>query len=325
MKKVLTFALAMLLAGCQQVAYTGNPEYRKYAMSDLALLQMSTKRATAAEVCSRIALPQPGEEKVKHYPLSAEELQVLKDCLSKAIPAPNSTPEALNRRWKSEGIEIRLLGFDGHTLCSISQNSICSYSDSERHGNTLLCLPDVEMGVLRALPPVKAAKEYRDKEERYAYHCRHRAKAAKEIHQKADKACSARVELEAEDDKEYIELEEEEFQQLKSILATAEPLPAMTREAWDAPENHCMPLPPMLVRTSLQLLDDDEELICSIPLDYSYFAASSNAEIFIQSENQGEAAALPDEQLKAFNELPFHTKVQEEKAEMTEDQLRDLQ
>ncbi|MBR5879468.1 MAG: hypothetical protein IKY91_07910 [Akkermansia sp.] len=323
MKKVLTFALAMLLAGCQQVAYTGNPEYRKYAMSDLALLQMSTKRATAAEVCSRIALPQPGEEKVKHYPLSAEELQVLKDCLSKAIPAPNSTPEALNRRWKSEGIEIRLLGFDGHTLCSISQNSICSYSDSERYGKTLLCLPDIEMSVLRALPQIKAAKEYRDTEERYAYHCRHRAKAAEGIRQQAVKACSARVELETTDDKEYIELEEEEFQQLKSILATAEPLPAMTREAWDTPENHCMPLPPMLVSTSLQLLDDDEELIDSIPLDYSYFAASSNAAIFTQRENQGEAAALPDEQLKAFNELPFHARTQEKKAEMTEDQLRD--
>ena len=323
MKKVLTLALAMLMAACQQVAYTGNPEYRKYTMNDLALLQMSSRRATAAEVCSHIALPQPGEEKVKHYPLSAEELQVLKTCLGKAMPAPHSTPEALNRRWKSEGIEIRLLGFDGHTLCTISQNSICSYSDSERFGKTLLCLPDAEMGVLRALTPIKAAKEYKDEEERYAYHCRHRAKAAKEIRNKAARACAARVELETEDDKEYIELEEEELQKLKSILATAEALPAMTREAWDTPESHCMPLPPMLVSTSLQLLDDEEELIDSIPLDYSYFAASSNAAIFTQTENQGEAAALPDEKLKEFNELPFHAKTKEEKTEMTEDQLRD--
>jgi hypothetical protein len=84
-----------------------------------------------------------------------------------------------------------------------------------------------------------------------------------------------------------------------------------------------MPLPPMLVSTSLQLLDDEEELIDSIPLDYSYFAASSNAAIFTLTENQGEAAALPDEQLKAFNELPFHSKTKEEQAEMTENQLRD--
>ncbi len=323
MKKVLILALAMLLTDCQQMAYTGNPEYRKYTMDDLALLQMSTRRATTAEVYSRIAQPQHGEETVKRYPLSEDDLQVLKDCLSKVIPAPHSTAEALNRRWKSEGIEIRLFGSDGHHLCSISQNSICSYSDSERFGNTLLCLPDADMGVLRALPPIREAKEYKDKEERYAYHCRHRAKAAEEIRHKAAEACMARVELETTDDKEYIELEEEELQQLKSILATAEPLPAMTRQAWDTPENHCMPLPPLLVSTSLQLLDDEEEPIDSIPLDYSYFAASSNAGSFTQTENQGEAAALPDEQLKAFNELPFHSRIQEEKAEMTEAQLRD--
>ena len=323
MKKVLILATAILLANCQQAAYTGNPAYRKYTMNDLSLLRMSTRRATAAEICSHIVLPQPGEEKVKHYPLSNEELQVLKDCLSKVIPAPNSTPEALNRRWKSEGIEIRLIGFDGHTLCSVSQNTLCSYSDAERFGNTLLCLPDIEMGVLQALPTIKAAREYKDTEERYSYHYRRRAKAAEEIRAAAAKTCAARVILETDDDKEYIELEEEELEQLKNILATAEPLPAMTREAWNAPENHCMPLPPMLVNASLQLLDDDEELISSIPLDYPYFAASSDADIFTKSENQGEVSALPDKQLKAFNELHFRTTLQEKKAEMTENQLRD--
>ena len=323
MKKVLISALAILLTGCQQVAYTGNPEYRAFTMNDLALLQMSTRRATAAEVYSRIALPQPGEEEIRRYPLNADELQVLRNCLGKAMPAPNSTPEALNSRWKSEGIEIRLLDFEGRSLCAISQNSLCSYSDSERYGRTLLCLPDTEMEVLRALPPVKAAREYKDKEERYTDHCRRRAEAAAKIRSTAARTSTARVELETRDEKEFIELEEEELQQLKNILTTAEPLPAMTRQAWDSPESHCMPLPPLLVSTSLQLLDDEEEPIDSIPLDYSYFAASSNAGSFTQTENQGEAAALPDEQLKAFNELPFHSRIQEEKAEMTKAQLRD--
>ncbi len=318
MKKLLPLAVALLLTDCQQATYTGNPEYREFATNDLELLQMGTQCAASAEIYCRIETQQAGEPEIKRYPLGPEELQQLKDCLKKTMPAPKSGPEALSRRWKAADIELRLLTINGRTLCTVSQNTICSYSDSERYGRTLLCLPDTEMGVLKALPTLKIAREYKNEEERYALHCRHRAERAGEIRAAAAEASEARIELESDSDKEYVYLEDEELEQLKGILSTAESLPAMTRSAWDTPENHCMPLPPLAVYKELELLDDEDEVICSIPLNYEYFAAKSAAEAFTKHECQGEAAALPDEQLEAFKALPFRTEIQEKEADLVD-------
>ncbi len=325
MKKVLPLAAALLLACCQQNRYPGNPEYAEYAKSDLSLLQLGTRSAATGEVCCRFETPQTGEEETRRYPLTAEELTILKDCLSKVTPAPRSTSEALIRRWKTSGIEIRLLTINGRTLCAISPNTICSYSDSLLHGNTLLCLPDMEMGVLRALPTVQKAKEATEAEKRYTQHCRLRAEQAAELRSAAAQAASAVVKLATDDHKESLILDEEEFQQLKDILAQAEPLPPMTRAAWDIPENHCMPLPPMVVRKELQLLDNDGKVLTCIPLDYSCFAAKSDIATFTRSEGQGETAALPDELLTAFQQLPVRARAQEKEAELRDAQLRDWQ
>ena len=314
MKKILPLAATLLLANCQQTTYTGNPEYREYVTSDLELLQMGTRSAATAEIYCRIKTAQAEEPEIKRYPLSDEELQQLKECLQKTMPAPKSEPQALSRRWKSADIELRLLTINGRTLCTISQNTICSYSDSERHGNTLLCLPDIEMDMLKALPTLKTAREYKKAEEDYARHCRHRAETAGEIRAAAEKAITARVHLESDSDEEYLHLEDEELEQLKAILSTAAELPAMTRKAWDTPETHCMPLPPLAVYKELELLDDDDKVICSIPLNYEYFAAASATEAFLEHECQGEVATLPDEQLQAFKSLPFRTAIQEQEA-----------
>lgn len=323
MKRVLPLAAALLLACCQQTPYPGNPEYKEYTKSDLALLQLGIRGATSGEVCCRFEMPQAGEEEMQRYPLTAEELVLLKNCLSKVTPAPRSTPEALSCRWKTASIEIRLLTINGRTLCAISPNTICSYSDSLSRGNTLLCLPDTEMGVLRALPTVQMAKEAAEAARRYAQHCRLRAKRAAELRTAATQAASAAVVLATDDHKESLGLEEEEFQQLKDILAQTMELPPMTRAAWDKPENHCMPLPPLVVRKELHLLDTEDKIITSIPLDYSYFAAKSDIDTFTRSEGQGETAALPDESLTAFLQLPVHAKAQYKEAELRDAQLRD--
>ena len=323
MKKVLPLAAALLLTCCQQNQYPGNPEYAEYTKSDLSLLQLGTRGAASGEVCCRFETPQAGEAETKRYPLTAEELSLLKNYLSKVAPAPHSRPAALSRRWKTASTEIRLLTINGRTLCAISPYTICSYSDSLRHGNTLLCLPDAEMELLRALPTVQRAREATLAERRYARHCRLRAERAAELRAAAAKATAAAVELATDDHKERIALEEEEFLQLKDILTQAEPLPPMTRAAWDTPENHCMPLPPLVVRKELHLLDSRGRIITSIPLDYTCFAAESNIEAFTRNEGQGETAALPDESLTAFQQLPVHAKTQEKEAELQDAQLRD--
>ncbi|MBR5194840.1 MAG: hypothetical protein IKW48_01715 [Akkermansia sp.] len=323
MKKVLPLAAALLLACCQQTPYPGNPEYKEYTKSDLAFLQLGTRSAATGEVHCRFETTQAGEEETQRYPLTAEELVLLKNCLSKVTPAPRSTPEALSCRWKTASIEIRLLTINGRTLCAISPNTICSYSDSLSRGNTLLCLPDTEMGVLRALPTVQMAKETAEAARRYVQHYRLRTERAAELRAAAEQAASAEVELKLDEHKERLTLEEEEFQQLKDILAQAEPLPPMTRAAWNTPENHSMPLPPLVVRKALHLLDAEGKIITSIPLDYSYFAAKSDIATFTRSEGQGETAALPDESLTTFLQLPVHAKAQDKEAELRDAQLRD--
>ena len=325
MKKVLPLAAALLLTCCQQNQYPGNPEYAEYTKSDLSLLQLGTRGAASGEVCCRFETPQAGEAETKRYPLTAEELSLLKKYLSKVAPAPYSRPAALSRRWKTASTEIRLLTINGRTLSAISPYTICSYSDSLRHGNTLLCLPDAEMELLRALPTVQKAREATLAERRYAQHCRLRAEQAAELRSAAAQAASAVVKLATDDHKESLILDEEEFQQLKDILAQAEPLPPMTRAAWDIPENHCMPLPPMVVRKELHLLDAEDRIITSIPLDYSCFAAKSDIASFTGNEGQGETAALPDELLTAFQQLPVRARAQEKEAELRDAQLRDWQ
>ena len=323
MKRVLPLAAALLLACCQQTPYPGTPEYKEYTKSDLALLQLGIRGAASGEVCCRFETAQAGEEETKRYPLPADELSMLKDYLSKVSPAPHSRPAALRRRWKTASTEIRLLTINGRTLCAISPYTICSYSDSLRHGNTLLCLPDAEMEILRALPTVQKARKDTLAERRYVQHYRLRSERAAELRAAAEQAASAEVELKMDEHKERLTLEKEEFQQLKDILAQAEPLPPMTRAAWNTPENHSMPLPPLVVRKALHLLDAEDKIITSIPLDYSYFAAKSDIDTFTRSEGQGETAALPDESLTAFLQLPVHAKAQDKEAELRDAQLRD--
>ena len=323
MKKVLPLAVILLAAGCQQTPYPGNPEYREFATSDLALLQMGTKCATSAEVYCRIETPQPGEPELKRYPLSAEELQLVKKILSRTQPAPESKPEALQRRWKAAGIEIRLQTINGRTLCAVSQNTICSYSDSIRHGKTLLCLPVIDMGVLRNFPTLQLVRKHKEAEEEYSTHCRLRDGEAGKIRASATAASAARIHIEAEGNSEYLHLDDEELQQVKDIFSTLEPLPAMTRTAWDSPECHYMPLPPQAVLKNLELLDQDNEPLCSIPLNYRYFAPKSTASDFTRSEGEGEVACLPDEQLTLFQQLPFHAKALEAEAKLNDAQLEE--
>ena len=197
-------AAALLLTCCQQNQYPGNPEYKEYTKSDLALLQLGTRSAATGEVHCRFETTQAGEEETQRYPLTAEELVLLKNCLSKVTPAPRSTPEALSCRWKTASIEIRLLTINGRTLCAISPNTICSYSDSLSRGNTLLCLPDTEMGVLRALPTVQMAKEAAEAARRYVQHYRLRTERAAELRAAAEQAASAEVELKLDEHKEKL-------------------------------------------------------------------------------------------------------------------------
>ena len=318
MKRIITLAAGILLAGCQQSPDTGNPEHAQFTQSDLELLHIASKCATSAEVYSRIETPRAGEERIKRYPISQGEFEVLRGILSQVRQAPHSTQKALSSRWKSAGVEIRLLTVDGSTLCAISDNTISSYSDSLAYGNTLLCLPDTEMALLDSLPTLKAAKEYKKKEDDYALDCRRRAEAPGEIREAASRATSARVRLTTDDDEEFIKLTESELTQLKHILATTEALPPMTREAWDTPESHCMPLPPQQVYIELQLLILKEVVILSIPMNYQYLAPKSQAELFTQGEGQGQRAAMPDDVLTTFVTMPLWARVREEAQDMVD-------
>lgn len=317
MNKILTLAAtAFLLTNCQQQPQPGNPQFAQFAQDDLALLQLGARTASAAEVYSRIETQVSGEESIKRYPLSQPELQLLKTALSKAMPAPHSTQEALQARWKSAGAEIRLMTVDGSTICAVSDNTICSYSDSLTHGKTLLCLPDAEMAILNSLPTLRQARAYKEAEDSYALHCRLRAEEAGEIRKAAERANAARVCLQTEDDTEYIYLSDLELAQLKRIFANLEPLPAMTREAWNTPTTHCMPLPPQRVYINLELLILKQVVICTIPMNYRYLAASSEADVFRHHEGEGQVAALPDDQLAVFASMPFWAKAREEQLDM---------
>ena len=323
MRKLLSCAIALTLLGCQQPPYPGAPEYREFATSDLKLLRMGTRSAASAEIHCRI--DRGGECETKRYTLTSEELAQLKDILSRTMPAPQATDEALSRRWKAAGLEIRLLTINGRTLCSVSRNTICSYSDSERLGNTLLCLPDADMGMLNTLPSLKEAKAYKKREDEYASHCRQRKETAENLRKAADEATVARVRLETDSDLQYLELEADELQQLKEILAGVKPLPAMQRAAWDAGEGHLMPLPPLMVRKSLELLNADGRVLTTLPLDYNILAPESTRETFTRSEGKGEAATLPDEQHAVFQSLNFRSRMEEKEREMREAQLREWQ
>lgn len=323
MRKLLPCVIALTLLSCQQTPYPGDPEYREFATSDLKLLRMGTRSAASAEIHCRI--DKGGECETRRYTLTSEELAQLKDILSRTMPAPQATDEALSRRWKAAGLEIRLLTINGRTLCSVSRNTICSYSDSERFGNTLLCLPDADIGVLNSLPTLKEAQAYKKREDEYANHCRLRQETAENIRKAADGATAARVRLETDSDLQYLELEAEEWQQLKEILAGVKALPAMQRTVWDTSEGHLMPLPPLMVRQSLELLNADGQVLTTLTLDHNILAPESTREAFTCSEGKGEVATLPDEQYSAFQAMSFRGRAEEKERDMREAQLREWQ
>ena len=310
----LLLLAAGMLTSClplQQQQYQAG--FTRLAQSELQLLHYAATQAARAEICTRLL---DEDRRTITYPLPEEELQQLKEILSGTTLTPcrswNKSP-----LWPHVEVGIKLYNREGIFLFELNENMLESSEACANGAHALFTLPGAQLKQLRALPTLLQAKEHKSTEDRYARHCRHRATTAEKIRQAAGNTHSARVRLEHLDGTEvHIDLDEEELQQLKQILDTAGPLPALNRADWDTPDNHCMPVPPLLVFSYLELLDSEGEKIYNIPLDYQYLAAQSDLEQLSHSEGEGQVAILPDEQKAAFNTLPFQAKVHEKRAEL---------
>lgn len=295
-------SLACMLPGCQTTQQRWEYAFYDKAAIELNLLQYSTKCATRAEVYTRLENVDTNQPKqVEHYQLTEDEFQQLKDVLSRAAAAPfgGTIPES----WQQADCGIILYDAGGRQLIDLNESILNSYSK----GSSLLALPDCDMGVLKAMPTLRQAKEHMSKEDAYTLHCRRRNEAADEMKQKLQSATQARILLKNnwEEKETTINLGSEEHAQLLSILSQAAPLPPMTRTAWDSPDTRGMPLPPLKVNKSLQFLNEENGVVCTLSLDYPVFAKASEAELFCQHERNGELFSLPDEQYVSFLALPF--------------------
>lgn len=297
--------LACLLTACVTPRQSQEAAFSEHAQSEMQLLQYAARYAARAEVCTKLESIEPGFPKRRiSTPLPEEEFQQLKDVLSRTGIAPYTGAES--RNWSQEDLSIRLYDPAGTLLIELNKHVLSSYSNCLNGSNSLLCLPDNDMGVLKALPTLQQAKEHMTREDRYTAHCRLRSTSAEKLKQALKKARGARIHLEnaAEGTSENMELKEEEYSQLSDLLSQAKPLPHMTRTAWDAP-SYCMSVPPLLVNATMEFLDEQDKVIHTLPLDYTCLARESEAESFREHEHNGEFAALPDNQHAAFYALPF--------------------
>lgn len=295
-------SLACMLTGCQTTQQRWEYAFYDKAATELNLLRYSTKYATRAEVYTRLENVDTNQPKqVERYQLTEVEFEQLKDVLSRAAAAPfgGSIPES----WQQTDCGIILYDAGGRQLIDLNESILNSNSKV----GSLLALPDCDMGVLKAMPTLRQAIEHMNKEDAYTLHCRRRNEAADEMKQKLQSATQTRILLKNnwEEKESAINLGSEEHAQLLSILNQAAPLPPMTRTAWDSPDTRSMPLPPLKVNKSLQFLNEKNEIVCSLSLDYPVFAKASEAELFRQHERNGELFSLPDEQHATFLALPF--------------------
>lgn len=320
MKRHLThLLLASLLAGCQS-QQVQEASFATHAGANLRLLQYAAICTTRAEVYTRVENPLPGKKKKPGYSqLPEDELNQLKNLLKRAEVAPYAGKVPMNH-WQQADFGIKLHGRSGELIFDLNEHTLRSQSDCQAHGSSLLCLSDDDMGKLMALPQYQAAREYKAREDEYARHCHRRLQAADELKRHLENTAEARLVLvnPEEDDEEDYTLEDEELEQLRQILSHAQPLPAMERHAWDTPEARCAPATPQQVYCSLQLLDDDDSVIATIPLDHQHFARTSELESYRMHEKHGEQIALPDDQHSAFMELSFWKELHALKSEMTE-------
>lgn len=293
--------LAGMLTGCQTTQQRWESAFAGKAAAELNLLQYSTRCAASAAVYTRlenIDADQPRH--VKRHQLPEDEFQQLKDVLSRASTATfgGTVPES----WQQADCGIILYDAGGRHLIDLNKRVLNSCSE----GGSLLALPDCDMGVLLALPTLRLAKEHMRNENNYTAHCRLRSTAADKLKQALEKTRTARILLKngVDNTEDTITLAEEEYQQLRNVLSQAQPLPPMTRTAWESP-SHCISVPPLLVNADLQLLDEQGEVVHTLPLDYTCFARASEAASFREHEHNGEFAALPDALHAAFYALPF--------------------
>lgn len=311
-------SLAFMLTGCltlqQQQHQAG---FNRVTQSELQLLRYAATQADRAVVRTSLPSPEPDEGgRIVTWPLQEEELQQLKEILSCTSAVPYSG-QSKSPQWNNAEVGIRLYNAAGIFLFELNENMLTNCDASASGAHSMFTLPDAQLKRLQTLPTLLLAKEHMNAEKRYAGHCRFRATTAEKIRKAADKAHSAQVSLEHLDGTEVkIDLEGEELQQLKQILNTACPLPAMSRADWDNPESHCMPVPPLLVFSYLKLLDSEGNVLYKLPLDYQHLAAQSEMEQLRHSEGEGQAAILPDDQKAAFVALPFWAKVHEKRTEL---------
>lgn len=320
MKHLLAILLtAGMLTGCltlqQQQHQIG---FNRAAQSELQLLHYAAAQADRAVFRTSLLSPVPGEDgRTITWPMPEEELQELKEILSCTSAVPYSG-QSKSPHWNNVETGIRLYNATGLFLFEFNENMLASYDACASGAHSLFILPNAQLKRLQSLPTLLRAKEHKNAEDSYARHCRFRATTAEKIRQAVGKACSARASLQHLDGTDVnIDLDEGELQQLKQILSTVCPLPAMSRADWDNPENHSLPVPPLLVFSYLELLDFEGNEIYNIPLDYQYLAAQSELEQLRHSEGEGQAAILPDDRKAAFNALPFWNKVHEKRTELS--------
>ncbi len=318
-RHLTSLLLASLLTGCQS-QQVQEVSFATHAGANQRLLQYAAICTTRAEVYTRVENPLPGKKKKTGYSqLPEEELNQLKSLLKRAKVAPYAGKVPM-KHWQQADFGIKLHGQSGELIFDINEHTLCSLSDCQAHGSSLLCLSDDDMGKLMALPQYQAAREYKAREDEYARHCHQRLQAADALKRHLKDTAEARLVLvnpEEYEEEDYT-LEDEELEQLCQILSHAQPLPAMQRLAWDTPEARCAPATPRQVYCSLQLLNDDDSVIATIPLDHQYFARASELESYHMHEKQGEQIALPDDQYTAFMALPFWKELLGLKSEMTE-------
>lgn len=306
------FVLAGLLASCQSQQIQ-KKSHENYAQADMTLLQYAVNHATRADVYARV---ENGETKLL---LPETELSQLKEILSRTAISPFTGGSRLVH-WQKADIGIKLYGPAGELIFDLNPNTL----GIQGKGRHLLSISAADMDKLRSLPTCSAAREYQDTENAYSRHCHHRQEDSGKLLDIIQRTTQAQVLLRniAEDDEMTLPLEAEEYQQLLTILSSARPLPCMERAAWDTPEFHSQAGSRLPINSELQLLDEQDTVLYTIPLDCPYFAKETEADSFRQHEHNAETIALPDAQHAAFLALPFREKLQAAKAEMLDEYTR---
>lgn len=307
----IPLVLAGILLGCQ--TQRTSQAYEQYAKAELTLLQYASNHAASASVYTKSKSPLPDAPAQEHlHPMPEAELTKLKEIISRASIAPFLGDIPL-KQWKNADIGIRLHGIAGELIFDLNEHTLNSFSEGE--AGCLICLTSIDKHLLESLPSYESAKILKKQDDAYAEHCANRRNAPERLLENLRATTSMRLSIERADaPAELHPIGEEESAQIRRILSYAQALPSMNRSAWDSPENHAMPVPPLQVFSYLELLDANERVLCNIPLDYNYIAKESDAESFRLHEKEDEQIALPDEEHTSFHALPFWNKRQEHTA-----------